>query len=367
MAAFSLPCLALADTGAASTQVMDQTEKAVASDDEKSGRSFVVLPIPLSNPALGSGLVVAGVAFYQPEGSPRPWISGAGVLWTDNGSRGAGIFQKSYLQGDRYRVSAFLGGADLNLKFYGVGALDAGRDFSIPIKQEGRALQVDGYRKLRENLYVGLRLRTAEITTSLRFEGDIPDFLEEHPLEAQADISGPGLLAQYDSRDSELWPTTGSYGNLEAQWSLDAFGSDYDYDRQVLSYNRYLSLSPSGVLALRGTLCRSGDGAPFFDLCLFGASNDLRGYESGQYRDHAMAAVQAEYRWKFASRWGAVFFAGVGGVAPSVGDLAEARTLPAGGVGLRFRASKSYPVNISVDYAVGRDSEAVYFYIGEAF
>ncbi|WP_265468552.1 hypothetical protein [Arenimonas daejeonensis] len=42
-------------------------------------------------------------------------------------------------------------------------------------------------------------------------------------------------------------------------------------------------------------------------------------------------------------------------------------TLPSGGAGLRFRASKTYNINISLDYAVGRDSEALYFYIGEAF
>lgn len=357
-----------AEAGVASTNVMDDADRVVQSKEERSAKpSFVVLPIPLSNPALGSGLVLAGVSFYQPEGSPRPWMTGAGVLWTDNGSRGGGVFQKAYLAGDKYRISGFAGGANLNLNFYGIGASDAGRDISIPINQNGRVVKVDGFRKVYENTYVGLRLRMATINTSLRFDGDPPDIFDGVPLVQESDIGGPGLLAQYDTRDSELWPATGSYANLQAQWDLDSFGSDYLYDKQELSYNRYMSLTDSGVLAVRGSVCRAGDGTPFFDLCLFGASNDLRGYETGQYRDRALAAVQAEYRWRFTPRWGAVFFAGVGSVAPSLGELTDSVTLPSGGAGLRFRASKTYNVNISLDYAIGRDSEALYFYIGEAF
>lgn len=356
------------EAGVSSTNVMDEADKVVQSKEKGSGKpSFVVLPIPLSNPALGSGLVLAGVSFYQPEGSPRPWMTGAGVLWTDNGSRGGGVFQKAYLDGDKYRISGFAGGANLNLNFYGIGAADAGRDFSIPINQNGRVVKIDGFRRVRENTYVGLRLRVATIATSLRFDGDLPEEFEDLALELDSDIGGPGLLAQYDTRDSELWPSTGSYANLQAQWDLDSFGSDFEYDKQELTYNRYTSLSDSGVLALRGAICRAGDGTPFFDLCMFGASNDLRGYETGQYRDHALAAVQAEYRWRFSPRWGAVFFAGVGSVAPSLGGLTDSTTLPSGGAGLRFRASKTYNVNISLDYAIGRDSEALYFYIGEAF
>jgi outer membrane protein assembly factor BamA len=367
--AMSLPGLARAsETSISSTNVMDEADKVSPTDEEgKRKPGFVVLPIPLSNPALGSGLVLAGVSFYQPEGSPRPWMTGAGVLWTDNGSMGGGVFQKAYLGGDKYRISGFAGGANLNLNFYGIGAADADRDFSIPINQNGRVVKIDGFRKVYENTYVGLRLRMATITTSFRFDGEPPEEFEDLALELDSDIGGPGLLAQYDTRDSELWPSTGTYANLQAQWDLDSFGSEYIYDKQELTYNRYMSLTDSGVLAVRGSLCRAGDGTPFFDLCMFGASNDLRGYETGQYRDRALAAVQAEYRWRFSPRWGAVFFAGVGSVAPSLGDLTDSVTLPSGGAGLRFRASKAYNVNISLDYAVGRDSEALYFYIGEAF
>ena len=131
--------------------------------------------------------------------------------------------------------------------------------------------------------------------------------------------------------------------------------------------NGYLPLTSKTVLALRASLCSTSDGAPFYDLCFYGSGHDLRGYEGGQYRDHAMVVGQAEVRQKLFWRFGAVAFAGVGTIGDSFGHLGDAPVLPAGGVGLRFQPSKKLPVNVSVDYAWGSHSSGLYLYIGEAF
>ena len=41
--------------------------------------------------------------------------------------------------------------------------------------------------------------------------------------------------------------------------------------------------------------------------------------------------------------------------------------LPSAGLGLRFKLSKTTDFNLSVDYAVGKDSDEWYFYVGESF
>ncbi|HEY9548640.1 MAG TPA: hypothetical protein VIR45_03990 [Kiloniellaceae bacterium] len=73
-----------------------------------------------------------------------------------------------------------------------------------------------------------------------------------------------------------------------------------------------------GILAARAAGCFAGGEVPIVDLCLFGARNDLRGYETGRCRDETSLALQVEQRWKFAERWGVVGFAGVGGEAPTL-------------------------------------------------
>ncbi|MCP4902860.1 MAG: hypothetical protein GY906_38350 [bacterium] len=40
------------------------------------------------------------------------------------------------------------------------------------------------------------------------------------------------------------------------------------------------------------------------------------------------------------------------------------RIQPSVGIGLRFMLSEKNRLNLSVDYAVGRDSDALYFYVG---
>lgn len=106
---------------------------------------------------------------------------------------------------------------------------------------------------------------------------------------------------------------------------------------------------------------------PFYDQCLLGMSQDLRGYEAGRYRDRRMLAAQAEYRREVWKRFGAVGFFGVGEVAPTFGNFRYDKLLPGGGLGVRFRLTKKNHVNLRVDYAWGKGSSALYIGVGEAF
>jgi hypothetical protein len=60
-------------------------------------------------------------------------------------------------------------------------------------------------------------------------------------------------------------------------------------------------------------------------------------------------------------------FAGVGEVAKDLRDLGLENLLPSAGGGLRYMVSEKERVNLSIDYARGREGAALYFYIGEAF
>ncbi len=54
-------------------------------------------------------------------------------------------------------------------------------------------------------------------------------------------------------------------------------------------------------------------------------------------------------------------------VAPKIDEFNTDNLLPSTGFGLRFMASEDHRVNIGIDYAFGRESQALYFRIGEAF
>jgi outer membrane protein assembly factor BamA len=332
------------------------------------GVSFVAMPIPVSNPAIGNGLGVGAILIYSPGDSPRPWTSGVGGLYTDSKTWAVAIFQKAYIDDDRFRVTVGGGGGVFNVKFYGIGADAGSRGQSIALEEDSLGGIAEVLVRVGPKIHVGLRYRGALIDTKIDLPQPpkFPDLLPPQ-AERKSAISQLGLSAEYDSRDNEYNPNQGIYAHGTWMFAQSWLGSDFQYDLLSASVNGYHRIDPDSLVAWRASICHAGDGAPFYDICNFGANNDLRGYPSGQFRDKAMFALQAEYRRHLFWRFGGVVFAGVGEVAPSFGKMSTNALLPAGGVGLRVEASAKYKVNASIDYAVGDHVSAVYFYIGEAF
>lgn len=362
---------ALCPTLATAQPIQGTTDRATEPVDDAARashqRSIVAMPIPLSDPAIGTGLAVAGLALYHEDETGKPWTTGVGALYTDNGSWGAAAFHKAHFADDRYRLTLVAGYGDFNIDFYGIGPEAGDRGFSIGLNEKGAGGTAEFLVRVRPHLYLGPRYRGAVVKSSLdETEFPFPD-LDLPEIGFQNEISSLGLSGEFDTRDSEFAPRRGIYSTAEWLAADEAFGSDYNYGRAALAVNGYHGLGEKTVLAWRGSACWTGDGAPFYDLCTYGSSNDLRGYPMGQYRDHAMFAVQTELRQHLFWRFGGVAFAGVGEVASDFGDFSADHLLPAAGFGVRFEASKSYGVNLSIDYAFGKDTEGLYFYVGEAF
>ncbi len=129
--------------------------------------SFVVMPIPMSDPMLGTGLTLAAAALYNPNGSERPWVTGAGVLATSNGRHAYGAFQQASFLDDRLRVLAFAGKADMNLRFYGIGSAAGEQGVSVPTRDSGDVMLAQALYGVTRNLFIGLRLQSTHIKTEL--------------------------------------------------------------------------------------------------------------------------------------------------------------------------------------------------------
>lgn len=353
---------ARADTPARQSELAE-TGATVAATRNKPG--VVVAPIPQANPAIGNGLAVVGAVLYQPKHAARPWTTGIGALYTDTESWAAGLFQKAYL-GDNYRVTAFGGYGDFKLDFYGVGAGAGARNRPVKLDQKGAVGLLEALRRVRPDIYVGLKIQYLKLNSSLVTDFALGDY-QLSAFELESALLGVGVAAEYDTRDSEYAPNRGVYVTASALGGAKSWGSDFGHTKTQASINGYFGFGESTVLAGRAVLCYSGEGAPFYDLCMYGQSNDLRGYATGRYRDHALLATQVELRQHLFGRFGAVAFAGVGGIGRDFEAFPDDHLLPAAGIGLRFVASKAYKVNVSVDYAVGEDDDAFYVYIGESF
>ncbi|WHO40285.1 BamA/TamA family outer membrane protein [Sphingobium sp. AP49] len=334
---------------------------------------LVITPIPMSNPAFGTGLAAAAVMFYNPNGSSQPWISGVGGGYTSTDSWGVGAFHSMSAAKDRLRVMAFAGYGIANLDFYGIGP-DAG-SAGVSIKLKDKALigisdvEYKFFTKgFLRHLYLGGRIYYLDLnsTTSIPLPNR-PDFTPPE-IERDSKISMIGPAFTFDSRDNSTAPRKGVYVTGSMLYGADWLGSDFEHHKLSFAANAYFPLSKTTVLGVRKQLCGVSDNAPYYDLCLFGQQGDLRGYEAGRYRDGASWALQAEIRQHLFGRFGIVGFGGVGGIAEDTSAILKHSTvLGSGGFGIRYLASKSANVNLRADIAWGKDGAAFYFGIGEAF
>ena len=380
-----LPCLLLCalavDAANADTQVTPgalqlESERGVPAipgdvDDEleelgSRNREFVLAPLPSRNPLLGWTLAVPAMFLYKPSFAVEEdttWISGLMGFYAENDSWGAGAFHKMSVGGDRWRIMGAVFSADLNYDYFGIGG---DPDLSIPLNQPMSLLMAEALRRVRPNLFVGLRASLSNTEVSLDLPpGLLPPGVTPPDISADFNLATVAPRLQFDTRDNQFYPMEGSLLDATLSFGLESLGSDRDYEKYQFEFNNYRKFTASGVLAFRAAFEYAGGDAPFFVYPAFGAGADLRGYQTGTYRDRFLLATQVEYRHRLTQRLGVVGFAGIGTVSDEFGRWSK--SLPSLGAGVRWVVAPKNGMSLRLDVAQGRDDTEFYIGIGEAF
>jgi Omp85 superfamily domain len=330
---------------------------------------FVVAPLPISSPALGTGIIpFLGYIFplsTRDKISPPSVVGGAGLV-TDNGSAAFVVAGDFYFSEDTYRATAAYFRGNLNYNLYGIGTAAGNADLKLPLKQDGQVVFVEFLRRLGWKFFLGPRFFSGDSTVTIRSAGDAlpppPD------IGLRSSLRALGAHLQRDTRPNRFYPTTGMLLNFTADFFAEALGSKYSFQSYRFNFSKYGSLSKKQVLAYNLGVCGTGGQPPFYANCIYGTNNQLRGYTAGRYLDRYMISTQLEYRLELPMRFGVVGFGGIGEVVPSGDQLLRSKNfLPAGGGGVRFALSKKYRVNLRADVAVGKNSHTWAMGVGEAF
>ena len=331
------------------------------------GVTPLVAPLPFRNSQIGWGIaVMAGLIHrFDADTTLKPSTGAITALVSENGSWGVMALELARFGRDAWRARGVVGYLDLKYDFYGIG-IDAGEaGQSIPIDQTIYLASGGLLRRIIPGLYLGPTFTWMQATVEPRDEEapvDVPD-------QSTANLIAPGLLAEWDTRNSDYWPDRGSLAQLKANFFSTTSGESGSFQRYQVAWSWYHGLRDSRlVLVTNLNGCGAPGDAPFYGLCSLGSGRfALRGYTQGRYRDHYATVVQAELRGHTAGRFGATLFGGFAQVASEVSDIFGAEMLPAGGAGLRYQLTRDYPMHLRLDYAWGRDGGLLYFTVGEAF
>jgi hypothetical protein len=360
--------------GARAGQAVQQADPSQAQPQENKTKkekrgSIIAVPIPISSPAIGSGVVLAGGYIFPLRKSDevsQPSTIGGAVLITDNGSRAWGLGGDFYFKKDTYHITTLYFRGNINYDFYGIGTAAGDTGSKLPLKQTGEIFLTDFLYRLGWKLSVGPRLLTGNSTITLRPSND-NDLSPPRDIGLQTTLTALGLHINRDTRANRFYPTGGTLFDFTSMFFSDALGSKYSFESYRFTFNYYRSLGDKQVLAYNLYTCTTSGHPPFYGECIFGTNSELRGYVAGRYIDRDMIATQVEYRRSLPWRFGAVAFGGIGEVAPSVGEFRGDNILPSVGGGLRFKVSTKYNLNFRADLAQGKDGHTFSMGIGEAF
>ncbi len=349
----------------------EQPSKSTPKKNQTQGNdhgTLVGAPIPISSPAIGSGIALIGgyiFPFSKKDTTSPPSIIGGGALFTDNGSRGFVAGSELYFNENRYHVIAGYARANLNYSFYGTGNAAGNAGIRFGLKQSINGAFVQGTRRLFWRTFIGPRIIFAKSTLAAQHFGE--QHPELPPLDVGFNLRSLGLKVERETASNRFYPTNGTSTQLSADFFSDVLGSTFTYQTYNLTLNAYQSLGKDHVLAYNVYACATGGQAPFFGQCIFGIKNELRGYPAGRYIDRDLLALQMEYRLSLPRRFGVVAFAGVGEVGPSFWDFNRHDLLPSFGFGPRFQLSKQHHVNLRVDFAQGKNDRTFSMGLGESF
>ena len=184
-----------------------------ALETEKKDRRFVPVPVPLSNPTLGTGLA-GGLLYLWPQNKDNTAtptsISGIGGLYTSTESWAAALFHQGYYARDRFRVQGLAGYGDFKMKFYGIGNDSIFRDNPLDYKATGTFFAPQARFQLpsiSKNLYLGAELFYLDVDVNFKLS-EIWSRLPDIDLPETSVGVGPTLT--YDTRDNVHWPSEGS-------------------------------------------------------------------------------------------------------------------------------------------------------------
>ena len=320
---------------------------------------LVIVPIPMSSPTFGTGLVLGGAYFYsqtpeQKKSQPASF-TGAAAAYTNNDSWAVGVVQQNYWDADKWRFTGFAGLVDFKFELSDPATDDTSLDWLV----EGGIVQGVISRRIGGDWYAGVLGRYLDITQDL----ETPSsglFLTESNIKSV----GAGLTIEFDTRDIPTNAYTGRRLEGKAIFSNAKSGETFSYEGYYLRYRNYHQL-PKAPIVVAWDIdgCAKSGEFPLWDTCRI----NLRGFPLTDYLGKQSISGQIEARWRATKRWGFVGFAGAGQISNSFSASGDNERVPSYGAGVRYMVLESKRVNLRVDYARSDNSDAWYLAVGEAF
>ena len=328
---------------------------------------FLLVPIIITEPAVGNGGGAGALFFREPAQSDAskergeklpPNLYGVAAFRTSNGSKGGGVGGSFHFDDDRWRYLGGLVKTSVNLDFYLADPLGGTR--KIGYNLDGIASLQEGALRIANETYLSARWVYLDIESSLDRASDAAFFTPKQRAERS---SGLGLGIERDTRDNTLSPTDGTLIKANATVYAPPIGSDNRFETYRAHAFGYFPFASRWTIAARADVRAARGDTPFYQL----PSIDLRGIAYGRFQNENVGMLEAELRFKAASRWTLLAFGGAGRDWGRHASFSDATSETTRGVGFRYTIARSLGLDVGIDWARGPDDNAYYLQVGTAW
>lgn len=355
-------------------KVCSQIELPIDSTRSASKRNYFGYPAVIYSPETTFSFGGFGSLYFKVGRDPyvRTSFIQALVLYSLRDQIVFGAESTVFFNNEKYILKSHVSASRFPDRFWGLG--NDSKDSSLePYSITQFYIYPQLLRKIYKKLFVGVSYEVQNVF-SVEYGKDLPPnttsiFDTQKVVGRQGSlISGLGLVAQWDSRNSSFSPDRGLYFSYTVNDFHPRLGSSYSYTNHFIDVRTYVKVGTNKVLAFQLINNFNQGEVPIRSLANIGSSSMLRGYYDGRYTDKNLFGIQAEYRFPVVGRFGMVLFSAVGRVGETVVDVYSFQQLkPSFGTGLRFAIDRKEKLNLRLDFGVGKNSSGFYFNLTEAF
>lgn len=341
--------------------------------DTTRGSSFIALPAFSYAQETGAEFGLASIYnFYidkKDQNLKTSNISLVGTL-TEKKQKKLNLTTDIWTKNNKYHILTDIRFRDWPLNFYGIGNNTWAQD-EINIDQKLSRIKIDVEKEIFKNLYFGFNsnydnYKFNTITDTGIFQLDNVKGIQG------GEFLNFGVSMLYDTRDVTTYSNKGFYGRVKYAYAPNFFGKDnFVGSMTEIDLRAFHPLRNNLTLAIqalyKGTY---GKDVPFYVMRELGGDMSMRGYYLGRYRDKNYVTAQAEIRYRFHPRLGAVAFLGTGS---TFSNQYHARFVPSYGLGGRYFFNLEHRTSIRIDYAYGekrlgeKRQSGFYLSLSEAF
>jgi outer membrane protein assembly factor BamA len=330
-----------------------------ASDYLERPGAFLVVPVVITEPAVGYGLGLTAV-FLQPreeagnEGWKRPDISGVIGLRTENDTKGYGAFDMRYWRDGAVKTTAFGLSASVNLDFYV-------NDTPLRYNLDTAGGLIGGeFQTGIEHLSVAVKAHYFEVTASYQGSGS---GLPPLGLFDETTFAGGAVELIYDTRDNLFSPQRGLYLQTALSANDSSVGASDDFHSISQVVIRYWPLGEHWTLGTKVQAEHISGDYPFYAKPFV----SLRGVPAMRFQGESVAFTELELQRIVTPRFRLLGFVGGGMAWDDVLGQDREQSVISGGIGARYRIARKFGLDMGIDLAFSEEETTFYIQFGSAW